>query len=238
MKQIFTSSILLILALPAAVFASETVTISKTRDNSQEGSPARSRQQAAAKAREQTTTARSRQQIAKPKSQEQAKGPVDEDQRVLARVTVYWARGGSGSDRFTRQHKAATGIKLRTGHCAVDPRRIPYGSQVIFPDGRFTAVDTGTAVINRKAARLSGRTRAEQNAVVIDRFFETKKQAENWEKTHPSYMMVRVVPPQHQMSAQRYVETTFPKAIPVDSKYPKATLAQNNYSRATLVVKK
>ena len=159
------------------------------------------------------------------------------DQAMLARVTVYWAKGGSGSDRFTRQHKCATGIRLRSGHCAVDPRRIPYGSQIIFPDGRFVAVDTGTAVINRKAARLSGRTRAEQNAVVVDRFFEKEDQAIRWEKTHPPFMMVRVVAPNYRPAAQRLVETTYPRAIPVE-KYPKATLAENNYPRATLVVKK
>ena len=167
-----------------------------------------------------------------------AKTRENREQSMLARVTVYWAKGGSGSDRFTRQHKCATGIPLRSGHCAVDPRRIPYGSQVIFPDGRFTAVDTGTAVINRKAARLSGHTRAEQNAVVIDRFFEKKAQAEKWEKTHPPFMMVRVVTPKHQMAAQRFVETNYPRAIPVDEKYPKAILAEVKYPRATLVVKR
>jgi 3D (Asp-Asp-Asp) domain-containing protein len=78
---------------------------------------------------------------------------------MLARVTVYWARGGSGSDRDTRQHKSATGARLRPGHCAVDPRRIAYGSQVVFPDGTSTAaVDTGSAVRSRKAARYAGRT--------------------------------------------------------------------------------
>lgn len=170
------------------------------------------------------------------------------EQSMLARVTVYWAKGGSGSDQFTRKHKCATGVQLRRGHCAVDPRRIPYGSQIIFPDGKFTAVDTGTAVMNRKAARLSGRTRMEQNAPVIDRFFETKRQAEAWEKTHPPFITVRVIPPKHQMAAQRFVETNFPRAIPVNGKYPKATppstkypratLAETSYPKATLVVKK
>lgn len=160
------------------------------------------------------------------------------EQSMLARVTVYWAKGGPGSDRFTRQHKCATGIQLRRGHCAVDPRRIPYGSQIVFSDARLLAVDTGTAVIDRKAARLSGRTRAEQNAVVIDRFFETKRQALAWEKTHSPFMMIRVIPPKHEMSAQRFVETKFPRAIPVDGKYPKAILAKEKYPRAILVVKR
>jgi hypothetical protein len=45
--------------------------------------------------------------------------------------------------------------------CAVDPKKIPYGSKVVFPDATCVAVDTGSAVVNRKAARLSGRTRTE-----------------------------------------------------------------------------
>jgi 3D (Asp-Asp-Asp) domain-containing protein len=116
-------------------------------------------------------------------------------QLMLARVTVYWASGGRGSDADTRQHKCSTGVRLRFGHCAVDPRRIPYGSKVVFSDGTLTAVDTGGAVVNRKAARRSGRTAVERNAVVIDRFFETKRQAMSWSNTHPAFMMVEVIPP-------------------------------------------
>ena len=70
------------------------------------------------------------------------------EESVLARVTSYWAAEGS---KF-----ASTGGRLRPGHCAVDPKRIPYGSKVVFPDAACTAVDTGTAVISRKAARLCG----------------------------------------------------------------------------------
>jgi len=103
------------------------------------------------------------------------------DKSLLARVTVYWAQGGHGADQYTRQHKSATGTRLRQGHCAVDPKKIPYGSHVVLPDGTtLSAVDTGTAVRNRKAARRSGRTNYERNAVVIDKFFETKRQALAW----------------------------------------------------------
>ena len=115
---------------------------------------------------------------------------------ILARVTVYWASGGRGSDRYTRHHKCATGMRLRDGHCAVDPAKIPYGSHIIFPDGtKLAAVDTGTAVRNRKAARLLGKTPSEKSAVVIDRFFETKRQALAWANTHPHFIPVRVVSP-------------------------------------------
>jgi 3D (Asp-Asp-Asp) domain-containing protein len=115
---------------------------------------------------------------------------------MLARVTVYWARGGSGSDRWSRQHKCSTGARLREGHCAVDPRRIPYGSQVKLPDGTMlAAVDTGSAVRNRKAARLSGRTTYERSAIVIDRFFETRRQAMTWANRNPQFMTVNVALP-------------------------------------------
>src|SRR5207244_7144390 len=77
---------------------------------------------------------------------------------LLARITVYWARGGRGTDRYTRQYKSATGLRLQQGHCAVDPRKIPYGSRVVLPDGTsLSAVDTGSAVRDRKAARRLGR---------------------------------------------------------------------------------
>ncbi len=168
------------------------------------------------------------------------------EQSVLARVTVYWAKGGSGSDRYTRQHKTATGVRLKSGHCAVDPRRIPYGSQVIFPDGRFLAVDTGTAVINRKAARLAGRTKAEKSAPVIDRFFETKKQALAWEKTHSPFMTVKVItPPNRKPGLPLVADTeTYPRAIAVArtgaataTKYPKATLVAKKESVAKVATR-
>jgi 3D (Asp-Asp-Asp) domain-containing protein len=118
------------------------------------------------------------------------------DNSLLARVTVYWARGGRGSDRYSRQHKSATGQRLQQGHCAVDPRRIPYGSKVLLPDGTtLHAVDTGTAVRNRKAARKSGRTVNERNAIVIDKFFETKRQALMWANSNPAFVNVKVLPP-------------------------------------------
>jgi 3D (Asp-Asp-Asp) domain-containing protein len=72
------------------------------------------------------------------------------EEAVLARVTSYSAGEGS--------KYASTGQRLHSGHCAVDPKRIPYGSKVVFPDRACTAVDTGPAVVSRKAARAFGRT--------------------------------------------------------------------------------
>ena len=61
----------------------------------------------------------------------------------LARVTVYWPEEG---DFYTRNRKSSTGVRLRDGHCAVDPKVIPYGSVVNVPGiGRLIAVDTGGA---------------------------------------------------------------------------------------------
>jgi hypothetical protein len=59
------------------------------------------------------------------------------------------------------------------------------------------AVDTGSAVVSRKAARRGGRTAYEKNAIVVDRFFETKRQALSWARQNPGFMTVRVVPPSY-----------------------------------------
>jgi 3D (Asp-Asp-Asp) domain-containing protein len=108
---------------------------------------------------------------------------------VLARVTSYWVGGGE-SGKY-----ASTGGRLRAGHCAVDPKRIPYGSKVVFPDRACTAVDTGPAVVSRKAARLCGRTASQLKAIVVDRFFETKREAMAWTNGHPEFMTLQVVSP-------------------------------------------
>jgi 3D (Asp-Asp-Asp) domain-containing protein len=104
---------------------------------------------------------------------------------VLARVTCYWASEGP--------KYASTGRRLRAGHCAVDPKRIPYGSKIVFPDQICTAVDTGPAVVSRKAARLCGRTASQLKAIVVDRFFETKQEATAWTSAHPHFMTLQIV---------------------------------------------
>jgi 3D (Asp-Asp-Asp) domain-containing protein len=135
-----------------------------------------------------------------------AKNVVTKPDSLLARITVYWASGGAGSDSDTRNHRCATGARLRNGHCAVDPRRIPFGSRILLPTGEtLAAVDTGTAVRNRKAARLSGRTDLERSALVIDRFFETKSQALAWASSHPIFMAIKVSAPIAQISSDKIV---------------------------------
>jgi hypothetical protein len=118
------------------------------------------------------------------------------EQSTLARITVYWHGEGSG------EHAAWNGTRLREEHCAVDPKRIPYGSKVVFPDAECVAVDSGPDVINRKAARLCGRKPAERNAIVIDRFFESKQKALEWAQTHPHFMTVRILTPDVELAGK------------------------------------
>jgi 3D (Asp-Asp-Asp) domain-containing protein len=111
------------------------------------------------------------------------------ERSMLARVTVYWRGEG-------QLLACSNGARLRDGHCAVDPKKIPYGSTVLFADATCIAVDSGPAVVSRKAARSCGRSASERNAIVIDRFFETKQQALSWAKANPHFMTVRVVTPE------------------------------------------
>lgn len=119
------------------------------------------------------------------------------EKSLLARITVYWP--GEGQMRA-----CSNGARLRNGHVAVDPKRIPYGSHVIFPDAECIAVDTGPSVVSRAAARACARTEAQRNALVIDRFFESKEAALSWSNHHPQYMTVQVQSPE---SARRIAET-------------------------------
>ena len=50
---------------------------------------------------------------------------------AFARVTVYWPGEGSGKSA------AWNGAQLNEDHCAVDPKKIPYGSKVLFGDGQW-----------------------------------------------------------------------------------------------------
>jgi 3D (Asp-Asp-Asp) domain-containing protein len=112
-----------------------------------------------------------------------------DEHSAFARITVYWHGEGSG------EHASWNGARLRTGHCAVDPKKIPYASKVVFPDATCVAIDSGPGVVSRKAARSSGRNAAERNAIVIDRFFDTKREALAWSKVHPHFMTVQILTP-------------------------------------------
>ena len=112
-----------------------------------------------------------------------------DEHSALACVTIYWHGEGSG------EHASWNGAQLREGHCAVDPKKIPYGSKIVFPDATCVAVDSGPGVVNRKAARSCARNAAERNAIVIDRFFDTKQNALAWAKAHPRFITVRILRP-------------------------------------------
>jgi 3D (Asp-Asp-Asp) domain-containing protein len=106
----------------------------------------------------------------------------------LARVTAYWAGEG---DYYTGRCISATGIRLHDGHCAVDPNIIPYGSVVeIEGVGKFLAVDTGSAVIHRTAAREGGHTSAERSAIVVDVFFADRRDGERFAAGAAKYVSI------------------------------------------------
>lgn len=106
----------------------------------------------------------------------------------LARVTAYWAGEG---DYYTGRCISATGVRLHDGHCAVDPNIIPYGSVVeIAGVGKFLAVDTGSAVISRTAAREGGHTSAERSAIVVDVFFQDRSEGERFAAGAAKYVSI------------------------------------------------
>ena len=114
---------------------------------------------------------------------------VYEDKTIYARVTVYWSEGGD-SDYYTRHKETATGMPLVDGEsAAVDPSVIPYGSNISIPGyGTAKAVDTGSAVISRKASRECG-----SHAPVIDLYFKRREEAENWSNSHPQFENVTLL---------------------------------------------
>src|SRR5256885_17013060 len=112
------------------------------------------------------------------------------EQSMLVRITGYWRNEGCG------QHAASNGARLRSGDCAVDPKKIPYGSKIVFPDTEGVAVDTGPAVVSRKSARYCGHTVAQKNALVIDRILETQSDAVGWSNAHLQLNPVRAINPE------------------------------------------
>jgi len=109
-------------------------------------------------------------------------------EKRLARVTAYWSDEG---DYYTGRGMSSTGVRLHDGLCAVDPNIIPYGSVVeIAGVGKYLAVDTGSAVIGRTAAREGGHTSAERNAIVVDIYFENRSEGERFAASDAKYVSV------------------------------------------------
>ena len=88
---------------------------------------------------------------------------------ALARVTVYWPGEGSGANA------AWNGALLREGHCAVDPKKVPYGSKVVFHDA-----ESGRRQRTGRCQSQSGPlVRAKRNGTQRDRdrsFFPYKRE--------------------------------------------------------------
>ena len=125
----------------------------------------------------------------------------------LARLTAYWAGEG---DYYTGKCVSSTGIHLHGGHCAVDPSIIPYGSVVVIPGvGQFLAVDTGSAVISRAAAREAGHTSAERSALVIDLFFEHSWDGERFAANGAKFVSISWFTPSSTEHAARAARSVF-----------------------------
>lgn len=134
-----------------------------------------------------TTTSTAKTSTAATTKAESSPGRSRANER-LARVTAYWAGEG---DYYTGRCISATGVHLHDGHCAVDPNIIPYGSVVeIAGVGKFLAVDTGSAVISRTAAREGGHTSAERSAIVVDLFFEDRSEGERFAAGAAKYVSI------------------------------------------------
>ena len=123
--------------------------------------------------------------------------------KILARVTVYWAKG-SGTDPWSAKKMSSTGTKLQCGaHAAVDPKVIPYGSKLKLSKGNkelvVKAVDTGSHVKKRKAAIAMAKTNLEKQAPVVDLFFEHKSAALAYARNNPHFQWVKVYPPEANM---------------------------------------
>ena len=109
--------------------------------------------------------------------------PIEEQRtynEVSARVTYYW------NDPIT-----STGVKPKQGlTIAVDPKIIPYGTEVYIPKMKktFVAQDTGSHVKSRLASKKQGR-----EDIVIDVYCDTKNEAQKKIKKYPMFMKIQIL---------------------------------------------
>ena len=106
---------------------------------------------------------------------------------TLARVTYYYP----GEDSYTNKLQTSTGVTAHVGICAVDPKKIPFYKKVYLSGiGVFRALDSGSAVVSRKAAKESAHNKAERNALVVDVYCSSAHQARIMELNNPAYVAV------------------------------------------------
>jgi 3D (Asp-Asp-Asp) domain-containing protein len=102
--------------------------------------------------------------------------------KIKVRVTGYWP----GEDHYTSRMQSSEGVRLRPGrHCATDHKVIPAWSKIkiVGYSQEWVVVDTGTAVIQRKASGAS-------KLPVLDLFFKSEK---DYEKARlPKYAVVEI----------------------------------------------
>ena len=111
--------------------------------------------------------------------------------RLLASTWPALRPTGAGRTTTRAGIKAPPVSIFTRGHAPWIPTSIPYGSVVQIPGiGKFLAVDTGTAVVSRRAARLGGHNKAECNAVVVDLFFESRQACEKFIASGPQYAAI------------------------------------------------
>jgi len=104
--------------------------------------------------------------------------------KKLVRLTAYW----KGQDYYTNKGQSSSGARLVSGKsCAVDPRLFPYGTTILIKGREFKAVDTGTAVVNRKSEWSKP---AGKRLPVVDLFFKSEKEAERMLASLPKYVEV------------------------------------------------
>lgn len=108
--------------------------------------------------------------------------------KLKVRLTTY-SKTEKRCDKWTRRGKSSTGIKLFEGAAAVDPKVIPYFSDIFIPEIKLKleAIDTGGAVKSRLASRKTGR-----NEPIIDIFFHKESEARKFRLENPQIVEVLI----------------------------------------------
>ena len=75
--------------------------------------------------------------------------------------------------------------------------------------GKFLAVDTGSAVVSRTAAREGGRNSVERSAIVVDLFFEDRSQGEQFAARDAKYVSINWWTPSSTNSQARAARSLF-----------------------------